>query len=79
MKKTEGIDEKIKAVIQELREIDIRKLRKMCFGLRESAEDTSNLKSIIYDVLEIPEADFPFQDIRPIRIGQLRKKNITSY
>ena len=46
----------------------------MCFGLRESAEDTSNLKSITYDVLEIPEADFPFQDIRPIRIGQLRKK-----
>ena len=75
-KTTEGIDEKIKVAIQEQREMDVRKLSIMCFGLREPtddnhAEDTSNLKRIIYDVLEITEEDFPFKDIRPIRIGQL--------
>ena len=65
-KTTEGIDEKIKVANQEQREMDVRKLNIMCFGLREPtdnnyAEDTSNLKHIIYDVLEIPEEDFPFE------------------
>ena len=36
----------------------------------------SNLKHIIYDVLEIPEQDFPFDDIRPIRIGQLKPNKV---
>ena len=56
-------DEKIKVAIQEQREMDFRKLRIMCFGLREPtdtnhADDKSTLKRIIFDVLEIPEETF---------------------
>ena len=59
-KTTEGIDEKIKVAIQKQRDMDVRKLSIMCLGLREPtddnhADDPSNLKRIIYDVLKIPE------------------------
>ena len=40
------------------------------------AEDTSNLKHIIYSALEIPKEDFPFEDIRPFRIGQLKPNEV---
>ena len=77
-KTTEGIDEKIEVAMQEQREMDVRKLSIMCFGLKETtdddhADDTSNLKHIIYDVLEIPEDD---DDIKPIRIGQLKPNKV---
>ena len=34
------------------------------------------MKCIIYDVLEIPEEDFPFEDIRPIGIDQLKHNKV---
>ena len=61
--------------------MDVRKLSIMCFGLKEStddnrADDTSKLKRIIYNVLEIPEEDLSFEDIRPIRISQLKPNKV---
>ena len=62
--------------------MDVRKLSIMCFGLKETIDDdhadnTSNLKHIIYDVLEIPEEDFPFDDIKirlPVPFAEFRWK-----
>ena len=74
-----------KDAIQEQKEVDIRKLSIMCFGLAESTEESqvmrtvdeiANLKHIIYDVLEVSEEDFPMDDIKPVRIGQIKENKI---
>ena len=84
-KTTEGIDEKIKEAIQEQKEVDIRKLSVMCFGLRESteesqeernAEETEKLKRIITYDLELSEDDFPLDGFTPIRIGQPKPNRV---
>ena len=84
-KTTEGIDEKIKEAMQEQKEVDIRKLSVMCFGLRESteesqeeriSEETEKLKRIITYDLELTEDDFPLDGFKPIRIGQPKPNRV---
>ena len=73
----EGLDDKIKNAVIEQREVDLRKLNIMCFGLKESTEENvdikneaekTNLSRIIHDVLEVSEEDFSV-DGSLVRIG----------
>ena len=73
----EGLDDKIKNAVIEQREVDIRKLNIMCFGLKESTEENvdirnvaekANLSHIIHDVLEVSVEDFSV-DGSLVRIG----------
>ena len=39
-------------------------------------DEIAKLKHIIYDVLEVSEEDFPMDDIKPVRIEQIKENKI---